>query len=128
MRSKLPRQDKADPSSLMQLTVYSNAAHDNDKQNTNLLPAQLVALKLVQPKTDALNRLRSQVEQLEWRNGQRKEELAAQRDALSRRLTHVRDAQRLYEEAMGQLLAAPSGEMETLVDRMVHQTVPNYPQ
>ena len=112
----------------MQLTVYSNAVHDNDKQSTNLLPAQLVALKLARPKTDALSRLRSEVEQLEWRNGQRKEELAAQRDALSRRLTHVRDTQRLYEEAMGQLLAAPSGEMETLVDRMVHQTVPNYPQ
>lgn len=103
----------------------SNAAPTTDgKEFGRLPPAHLVALRLAQPKRDAIAQLRQQVEQLEWQNGQRQQELAAQQESLTRRLAHVHDTQRLYEEAVAQLLATPSGEMETLVDRMVHQTVP----
>ena len=106
-------------------TSHSSAAHPTGgKELGRLPPAHLVALRLAQPKRDAIAQLRQQVEQLEWRNGQRQQELAAQQESLARRLAHVHDTQRLYEEAVAQLLATPSGEMETLVDRMVHQTVP----
>lgn len=113
------------------LPCTNNPPHSNDNASPDskelfgrLSPAHLVALRLAQPKRDALTQLHRQVEQLEWQNGQRQQELAAQQESLTRRLAHVRDTQRLYEEAVAQLLATPSGEMETLVDRMVHQTVP----
>lgn len=90
-----------------------------------MTPEQRVNAALHQPKKSAVSSLRTKVEHLEWQTRQRREELAARKEALGRRLAHVRDAQRLYEEAVSQLLAVPSGEMERLVDRMVHQAVPN---
>lgn len=90
----------------------------------SLTPEQRINAALHHPKEAALLSLRTKVEHLEWQTRQRQDELVSRREALDRRLAHVKDAQKLYEEAVGQLLAVPSGEMEGLVDRMVHQAVP----
>lgn len=87
----------------------------------------MVKATVIGPKVDGINKLRDQVAHLEWQTAQRQEELKVKREALTRRCEHLRDTQRLYEAALSQVLAAPAGEMEGLVDRMVHQSVPTRP-
>ncbi|PJF17503.1 hypothetical protein PSACC_02680 [Paramicrosporidium saccamoebae] len=84
-------------------------------------PVEAVHAAVARPKLAAMERLQSSVEHLEWQTSQRRAELSARRSALSKRCEHVRDTQTLYGVAFGEVLAAPTGEMERLVDRMVHQ-------
>lgn len=90
----------------------------------NFTPEQLLKMKMAAPKRAALEHLRAQVENLEWRNSHRTTEIGSRKEALARRLDHVRDTQKLYDQAFNQVINGSSGELEVLVDRMIHQSIP----
>lgn len=92
------------------------AAHQQDT------PATITRHKVADAKLGTVQRLAAQVETLRWQLGQRRQELASRQEALRRRSEHLRDAQRLYEVALETgTLPSSTGQLETLVDRMIHQ-------
>ena len=91
-------------------------------------PQEKISASCAQLKQTTLARLTNQVETIEWSLRQRRDEVASRKEALLRRVEHVRDAQRLYEVALaGGVggIAQVTGELEGLVDRMIHQAVPS---
>lgn len=86
-----------------------------------------VLTRCTETKIGTRQRLQAQLETARWQVEQRRKELASRQEAIKRRSEHLRDAQRLYEIALEGVATDGSGELEGLVDRMIHQTVPIAP-
>lgn len=87
-------------------------------------PEAAVAAALAPVRSAVHDALLAEVEGLAAENAQLREELQARAASLAERAAHLADARRVYDSALWHVIdAAPTADLETLVDRMTNQPV-----